>query len=128
LRFGAARTGVDLEEAVVRVGLARQERFEAALLRRGLERPDDAFTLGDRGRVVLGLAELDQSRRVIQFLLKRPDDVDRLVELCALALQALRLLWIAPEIGIVRERVQLVETPDRLVPVKDASSAAPGTA
>jgi hypothetical protein len=119
---------VHLEEAVVAIGLAREERLEPALIRRRLERPDNGFALGDRSRIVLGLAELDQGRRVIQFLLKRPDDVDRLVELRALALQPLGLLRIAPEIGIVRERIQLVETPDRLVPVKDASSAAPKTA
>jgi len=117
-----------LEEAVVRVRLAGQERFQPALLRCGLERPDDALALADRGRVVFGLAELDQGRRIVELLLQRLDDVDRLVELRALALQALGLLRIAPEIGIVCERVQLVETPDRLVPVKDASSAAPGTA
>jgi hypothetical protein len=51
---------VHLDEAVVGIGFAREQRLEPALLRRRLERPDDRFALGDRGGVVLGLAELDQ--------------------------------------------------------------------
>ncbi len=119
---------MDFEEAVIGVGFARQERLEPPLLGRRLQRLDGRLALGDRRVVFLGLAELDQGRRVVELLLEGPDDVDGAVELRALAQQALRLLGIGPEIGIVRERVQLVEPPDRLVPVKDASSAVPGTA
>ncbi len=119
---------MDLDEAVVAVRLAGQQRLEAALLRGRLQRADGRLALGDGRGVILRLAELDQGNRVIQLLLDRLDDADGALELRAFAQQALRLLGIVPEIGIVRERVQLVETAVGLVPVKDASSAVPGTA
>jgi hypothetical protein len=59
---------------------------------------------------------------------QRFDDADGALELRALALQPLGFLRIAPKIWVVGERVQLVEPPDCFVPVKDASSAVPGTA
>ncbi len=43
----------------------------------------------------------------------------------ALAHQGLGFLWIVPEIGGFGERVQLVETGESFLEVKDASSANP---
>jgi hypothetical protein len=119
---------VNFDEAVVAVRLARQQRLEAALFGRRLQRLDQRLALTDAGGVVLGFAELDQGRRVVELLLQRLDDADRALELRALAQQALGFLRIVPEGGVVGERVQLVETAEGLVPVKDASSAVRATA
>jgi hypothetical protein len=119
---------MDLDEAVVAVGLAGEQRLEAALLGRRLERTDQVLAFGDAGRVALGLAELDQGDGVVQLLLDALYHGDRFLQVGTLAQQPLRLLRIVPEIGIAGESGQLAETTVGLVPVKDASSAVRATA
>src|SRR3546814_4770090 len=60
LRLGAAGAGVDLEVAVVGVGLARQQAFELALGGARLQGLELALRLVDAGLVALGLAQLGQ--------------------------------------------------------------------
>jgi hypothetical protein len=54
--------------------------------------------------------------------------LDRIGQPGALAHQRLGALGIVPELGILGRGVQLGEAIDRLVPVKDASSAGPDPA
>jgi hypothetical protein len=126
LRLGAAGTGVDLDVAVVGVGLAGEQAFQLALRRPRPQRLELRFGLGDRTLVALGLAQLDQGQRVIEFLLERPVGLDGVVEMGALARQLLGRRPVVPEVGVLGLGVQLVEPLQRPIPVKDASAATPG--
>ena len=127
LRLGAAGSGMDLEIAVVGVGLARQQAFELAPCSLGAQPLERRLGLGDDAGLALGLAELDQLDRLVDLALDPPVAADRLVEPGALAQQLLRARGIVPQVLILGLRVQLGETAGCGLPVKDASSAAPTT-
>jgi hypothetical protein len=55
--------------AVVGVGLARKQRFKLAPLALGVERPERRDSLGFDRVVALGLAKVDQRRRVVEVAL-----------------------------------------------------------
>src|SRR3546814_18271245 len=67
LRLGAAGAGVDLEVAVVGVGLAGQQAFELALGDARLQGVELALRLVEAGLVALVVAELGQRPRVLQL-------------------------------------------------------------
>src|SRR5262245_49741283 len=119
---------MDLEIAVVGVGLAREQRLELAardiraqLLERGLG-------LRHHLLIALGLAELDHGQLVVELALDAGDRVELILERGALLHYALRALLVVPEIGVFGLAVELVEALARLVEVKDASSAVRPTA
>ena len=64
LRLGAAGAGIDLDVAVVGVGLARQQAFDLAPLGFVGQRAQRRHRLGDHRGVALGLGQLDQFQRV----------------------------------------------------------------
>ena len=95
---------------------------------------DDAVTLielglrlGDRALIALGLAQLGEGERIFKPALQPAHGGDRGLQMRALAHQLLRGGGVIPEIGVFGLGVQLVEPPERAIPVKDASSAAPTT-
>jgi hypothetical protein len=118
---------VNLEIAVIGVGLARQQAFEFASGRFGAQPLERRFGLGDNRVLALALAQLDQLARLVDLALDAPVAADRLVETSAFAQQFLGCLRVVPEVRVLRLRVQLGKAPGRGVPVKDASSAAPAT-
>jgi hypothetical protein len=81
------------------------------------------LSLGDDALVALGLAQLDQPERVVDLALDPAVALDRPLELIALAQSLLRGVRVVPQVGVLGGRVQLGETPVRVIPVKDASSA-----
>ena len=128
LALGAAGAGVNLEEGVEAVGLARQQRLELAP---GDVLPEPAqrvLGVGDRRAIFLGLAEFDHGELVVEFALDPPDRGELVFERGALLHQALRALLVVPESRVFGELVQLLKPHPRLVEVKDASSAARPTA
>jgi hypothetical protein len=127
LRLGAALAGLDLEVAVIGVGLAREEAFELALRRLVPQRLERLLRLLDDRLVALRLAELDEAERVVDLALDAAVALDRTVETVALAQRLLRLLGVVPEVRVLRRGVQLGEPPVCVIPVKDASSAGPTT-
>ena len=125
LGVGAAGAGVDLDEAVVRVGLAGQEAL--GLPARGLG--GEGLEVGHGGigriRVALGLGQRDQLHRVGDGLLQPAHALHLVGEAPALAHDAAGGLGVGPEGGVLGPGVQLIEFPDGGIPVKDASSAEP---
>jgi hypothetical protein len=79
---------------------------------------------GDR-LIAFGVGEFDEAERIVEFALELQVAVDGAVEPVPFAQDALRLLRVIPEVRVLREGVQLLEPPVRLIPVKDASSAGP---
>ena len=118
---------MNLEIAVIGVGLARQQAFEFASGRFGPQPLERRLGLGDDRVLTLVLAQFDQLARLVDLALDAPVAADRLVEPGALAQQFLGCLRVVPEVRVFRLRVQLGKAPRRGVPVKDASSAAPAT-
>lgn len=114
---------MDLEIAIIGVGLAREQAFELALGDLGTQRLELALGLGDDAGVALRLAELDEFELLVELTRDLAIAADRAIELVALAQQRLRRRRLLPEIRIFGLGVQLVETTRRIVPVKDASSA-----
>jgi hypothetical protein len=123
LRFGAAGTGMDLEVAIIGIGLAREQALELALGNLGTQRLELALGLCDDAGIALRLAELDELELLLQLARDLAIAADCTIELVALAQQRLRRRRFLPEIRIFGLSVQLVETTRCVVPVKDASSA-----
>jgi hypothetical protein len=119
---------MDLEEGVVVIGLAREQRLELAARDVGLEPAQRLLGLGDDAGIALGIAELDHADLVGELLLDAGERAEVVLERGALLHQAARLLGIVPEIGVFGLLVQLGQPGLRLVDVKDASSAARPTA
>jgi len=90
LSLGAAGPGMHFEIAVIGVGLAGEEALELAPRRLGAQLFERGLGLGDDLRLALGLAELDQFERLVDFALDPPVAADRLIEPGALAQQLLR--------------------------------------
>ena len=78
--LGAARARMDFDIAVVAVRLAREQRLELAALALGLQRLQGRHALGLGRRVALGLAELDQRRRVLEVALDLGERAQPLLE------------------------------------------------
>jgi hypothetical protein len=80
---------MDLEIAIVAVGLARQQTFELAPRRLGAQFFERRLGLVYDLGLALGLAELDQRQRVVDLALDAAVAGDRLIEPGALAQQFL---------------------------------------
>jgi hypothetical protein len=88
---------VDLEIAVIGVGLAGEQAFELATRRLGAQPLERRLGLGDDAGFALGLAELDQLDRLANLALDPPVAADRLIEAGALAQQLLGARGILPQ-------------------------------
>jgi hypothetical protein len=119
---------MDLEIAVVGVGLAGEQRFQLASCHLRLQALEGRFRLGDGLVVFFGLTQLDHGELVGELLLNAADGVEPVLQRVALAHHALAARLVAPETGVLRLFVQLGEAAGRGVDVKDASSAAAATA
>ena len=129
LRLGAAGAGVDLDIAVVGVGLAGQQALDLAPLRLLGQRAQRRHAVGDHRRVALGLGQLDQFERVGDLALQRcARRRSRPASRLRSRIMLLRGGGIVPEAGVLGAGVQFVEAGDGGIPVKDASSAARRTA
>jgi hypothetical protein len=128
LALGAAGAGMDFQEAIEAVGLAGQQRLQLAPRHLGLEPLERRFSIGHDVGVVLNLAELDHADVILDLALDAAKRRQLLLQRRALLHQPAGALGIVPQIGIFGEVIQLGEAGARLVEVKDASSAVPGTA
>ncbi len=109
LGFGAAGPGVDLDVAVVAVGLARQQGLQ--LGPRGLGPQPFQLLPGllQRSLVPLGVGQLGEAHRVDDAGLQLAHRLDLGGQAVALAHQGLRFLRPVPQGGILRARIQFVE-------------------
>jgi len=128
LALGTAGAGVNLEIGIEAIGLASQQRFQFAARDFLFQRLQRGLGLGDHTFIVLGFAEFDHADIVLKLALDLADAGKRILQRGTLLHQFLRLLRIAPEIGIFGELVQLREACRGCIDVKDASSAARLTA
>jgi hypothetical protein len=114
---------VDLEEAVVGVGLARQQALELEPAEPVPELAQRGLRLGHDLGIALLLGQLGQRLGIGEFLLQLALPVDGGREARALAHDALRALPVIPQFRVGRRLAQLIQACERAVPVKDASSA-----
>src|SRR6056297_3366393 len=128
LALGAAGAGMDLDERVVGIRLAGEQRLDLGALRFAFQAAQRALTFGDSVGITLGIAEFDQGNGVLEFLFETLDRLDLVFQRSAFAHEFLRGIRIIPEIGILGQGVQFGETALGMIPVKDASSAALWTA
>ncbi len=115
--FGAAGARVDLEERVVAVGLAVEQRLKLLLVGKLLEGLHRAFGLGDDILVALHLAEFDQLDIVLQLALDPPVGLDLVHQHLAVAHQFLRPRRVGPEIAILDHGIHLLKAMRRGFPV-----------
>ncbi len=128
LRLCAAGTGLDLQEAVVLVGFARQQRFQLRLLGTAEQFAHRRLGLGHDVGVAFGFGQFKQIGGIAQIAVQTVDFLDAGFDLGALAHQRLRLGGIVPDVRAFGEGVQFFETELCLIVVKDASSAVLRTA
>ena len=128
LRFSAAGTGMDLEEAVVAVRLAGEQALQLATLRLVAGRGKRGFRLAVGVFVGLFLGKLSEREAVVQLLLQPLVGGDRRIEASALLHHRAGALGIGPEVGVLGLAVQRLQAVSGAVEVKGASSAASATA
>jgi hypothetical protein len=122
LRLGSAGTGLDIEEAVVRVHGIGKHTPE-------LHPGDDFLHVGDvladgiqRGIVVLGASHGKQVARIAQSLVKLFQRGDDGFQLLALTAQVLGALGIVPDRGIFGELDDFCQAVAFALEVKDTSA------
>jgi hypothetical protein len=114
---------VDLDVAIVAVGLARKEAFEFAFGSFAAQRRKCRLGILDDAFVVLGLTQLDKLDRIAVVLLDTLIAFDQVFESGSLAGNLLRFFRIVPEVRVLDFFVQFGKAPVRDIPVKDASVA-----
>ena len=123
LALGPARARVDLDIAVVVVGLAAEQRGDLVGLGLGGERLQRGDAVVGHRLVALGLGHVDQFGRVGEFALDAAGRRHRLIEAAAFLHHRLRRLGVVPQRRVLDPRVQLVEAAEGAIPVKETSSA-----
>jgi hypothetical protein len=126
LAFGAAGAGIDLDIGVVGVGLAGKKGGNLVLLRLVGKLGERGDRVVDQRLVAFRFGKLDHLDRVGQFLLDLSRGGDRLVEPAAFAHHVLRGLGVAPQARILDPVVELVQAPQRAVPVQEAAEQVEG--
>ena len=97
LGLGPAGAGVNLEEAVVAVGLAREQALELQAREPLAQRAERGLGLGPSLGVALLLGDLGQRHAVVERLLQAALALDRIGQAGALAHHLLRALGLVPE-------------------------------
>lgn len=128
LRFGAAGTGVQLDIAIVAIGLTGQQAFDLAAFRFIGGGARGTGSLGQHLGVAVGLGHGDQFQRVGDLGLQLADAFHRRGDLVAFPHQLLRRGGVVPQRRVLGAVVQFGEAGFGDIPVKDASSAARRTA
>src|SRR6185369_8434409 len=109
LRLGAAGARMDLEIAIIGVGLSREQALELPLGDLDAQRLESHLRFGDDRGGAFRLAELDEAKLVVELALYPAIAIDGAVELVALAQHCLRESGFVPQLGVFRLGVQLVE-------------------
>ena len=82
------------------------------------------FGLRHDVQIALLLAEFNELDGILELLFQPAAGADRIIEALALPHHRLSQARIVPQFGILGLVVQLIQSPQSLVPVKDASSGA----
>jgi hypothetical protein len=98
---------------------SREQGLDLVALRPIGQRRQRGDGIVDQGLVALGLGHLHQLDRVVELFLDRPSGADRLVEATTLPHHLLRGLGIVPQVRVLDPGVELVEAPERSVPVEE---------
>ncbi len=107
LRLGAAGAGLDVEERVVRVHLAREHAPKLECSDVGRDAVHLADQVREQGRVVFLARERVQLLGFAERLVDAAQRADDGLELRALAPQALRTLRVAPDVRVLELAVDL---------------------
>jgi hypothetical protein len=114
---------MNFDIGIVAVGFARKQRLNLQATGLGgqvLKRGDALF---GHLLIAFGLAKLDEFAGVGEVGAHGVHAIDRVVELLALAHQALGFLRVVPEARVFGQRVQFIQAFEGSIPVKDASLA-----
>lgn len=119
---------MDFQIAVEPVGLAGQHALDLHLLGFDADRLEFLLGLGDRVGIALGLAEFDHHDRVLDRLVERLHVLDLLLEPGAFLHKLLGPFRIVPQALVLGQGIELGQSCQCDIPVKDASSAVRSTA
>ena len=100
LALGTAGAGMNFEERVVAVRLARQQGLDLAALHVREHGLEGFLALTDDLGVVLAFGELDHGQVIVKLALDAADRAELILERIALAHQLLRPLRIVPQRGV----------------------------
>jgi hypothetical protein len=97
LRLGAAGAGLDVDECVRRIHLAREHALEFEFLDFRGQRLDVVGDRRDRALVVLAEREIEQVARFAERVRQRADAADDAIEIRAFLAEILRALRVVPD-------------------------------
>ena len=121
LAFGPARASVDLDIAVVGVGLARQQRRDLVALGLVGEIAQCLHAVVDQPVVAFKLRHLDQFDRVLEVGFDLARRRDGFLQSATLAHHFLRRLGIVPQRRILDLVIKLRQPPVGLVPIEESA-------
>jgi hypothetical protein len=121
LRLGAAGAGLDVDERIRRIHLAREHALELELLDLRGKILDVGRDRRDRALVVLADGEIEQIAGLAERIGQRADAADDAIEVRALLAEILRTLRIVPDARVFELTCDLFEALRLRVEVKDTS-------
>ena len=123
LAFGATSAGIDFDIGVIGVGLPREQRLDLVGIGTVGEFGEGRNDIVDHRGVAFGFGDFDEAGIVLQLAFDLAGGGHRLIETTAFAHHFLRGLGIIPQRRVLDPGVQLVETAEGAIPVKETSSA-----
>jgi hypothetical protein len=121
LAFGTAGPGVDFDIAIIAIGLARQQRLDLVFICALGQRRQPGDGLIDHRLVTLHFGKFDQLGGVRHLLFNGAHRAHGLVQPPPLAHHLLRRLGVVPKRRVLHAVVQLVEPPQRALPVQETA-------
>jgi hypothetical protein len=122
--LGAAGAGLDVDEAVQRIGRVAEHAAEFQLLDRLAQRMRLGLDRGQAVEIALGLAHLVELGVVGQVARQVVDGLHHRLEALLLLAQLLRALGLVPDGGVFQRGVDFVQPQGFAVVVKDTPGAA----
>jgi hypothetical protein len=121
LRFGAARAGLDVDERVRRIHLAREHALEFEFFDFRREAVDVVGDCRDRAVVALADRKIEQIARFAERIGQRADTADDAIKARALPAEILRTLRVVPDGRAFELARDFLEALGFRIEVKDTS-------
>ena len=116
--FGASRTGIDVHERIIGIGLTAEQGLQLHLLGPFQQVAKGRRRLGQNLLIILGFGKLDQGNGVLELAAETVHLVKVADDGLTFTHQRLRPVAVVPEVGSLRHLVEFLQPPQRSWPVQ----------